>query len=182
MYVTWSAECMLRGQRNACCHGTQTFTRTIRDEDSDAAWAAVRDHVSRQASVFANEHGSYNDLAGLNKLQRVNRFNIIGTRSIGTQDVGAEIVGERAIQHLAIGSFDEADTRPAFGTKAPVRAHRNPTTGAGRRIEKVGEQREGTKTRLPRGPQKDIVISLLTTPICLTISTCWRHCGRKGRP
>ncbi|PTM98339.1 IS1595 family transposase [Mycoplana dimorpha] len=42
------------------------------DEDGDAAWAAVRDHVSREATVFADEHGSYNDLAGLNKLQRVN--------------------------------------------------------------------------------------------------------------
>ncbi|MBK5571384.1 MAG: IS1595 family transposase [Ensifer sp. SSB1] len=52
--------------------GGQTFTRIIRDEDSNAAWAAVRDHVSREATVFADEHGSYNDLAGLNKLERVN--------------------------------------------------------------------------------------------------------------
>lgn len=52
--------------------GAQTFTRVIRDEDSDAAWAAVRDHVSRDAKVFADEHGSYNDLSGLNELQRVN--------------------------------------------------------------------------------------------------------------
>jgi len=52
--------------------GAQTFTRIIRDEDGDAAWAAVRDHVSREATVVADEHGSYNDLAGLNKLQRVN--------------------------------------------------------------------------------------------------------------
>jgi hypothetical protein len=49
----------------------QTFTRIIRDEDSNAAWAAVRDHVSREATVFADEHGSYNDLAGLNALKRV---------------------------------------------------------------------------------------------------------------
>jgi len=28
--------------------------------------------VSREATVFADEHGSYNDLAGLNELQRVN--------------------------------------------------------------------------------------------------------------
>lgn len=52
--------------------GGRTFTRIIRDEDGDAAWAAVRDHVSREATVFADEHGSYNDLAGLNELQRVN--------------------------------------------------------------------------------------------------------------
>ncbi|WP_442129938.1 IS1595 family transposase [Rhizobium leguminosarum] len=52
--------------------GGKTFTRVIRDEDGDAAWAAVRNHVSREATVFADEHGSYNDLAGLNKLQRVN--------------------------------------------------------------------------------------------------------------
>jgi hypothetical protein len=52
--------------------GAQTFTRIIRDEDGNAAWAAVRDHVSREATVFADEHGSYNDLAGLNELQRVN--------------------------------------------------------------------------------------------------------------
>lgn len=48
--------------------GGKTFTRIIRDEDSNAAWAAVRDHVSREATVFADEHGSYNDLAGLNAL------------------------------------------------------------------------------------------------------------------
>jgi hypothetical protein len=60
-------------------------------------------------------------------------------------------------------------------------SHRSPTTGAGRRIDKVGEQREGTKIRLPRGPQKDIVISLLITPICLTISASWRHCDGKRR-
>ncbi|WP_131803300.1 IS1595 family transposase [Mesorhizobium sp. LCM 4576] len=52
--------------------GGRTFTRVIRDEDGDAAWAAVRDHVSRDATVIADEHGSYNDLAGLNKLKRVN--------------------------------------------------------------------------------------------------------------
>ncbi|MCW1413032.1 transposase [Rhizobium sp. 1AS11] len=33
--------------------GGQTFTRIIQDEDSNAAWAAVRDHVSREATVFA---------------------------------------------------------------------------------------------------------------------------------
>lgn len=52
--------------------GGSTFTRIIRDEDGDAAWAAVRDHVSRKATVIADEHASYNDLAGLNKLKRVN--------------------------------------------------------------------------------------------------------------
>jgi hypothetical protein len=48
------------------------LTRIIRDEDGDAARAAVRDHVSRKATVIADEHASYNDLAGLNKLKRVN--------------------------------------------------------------------------------------------------------------
>ncbi|WP_284284336.1 IS1595 family transposase [Mesorhizobium amorphae] len=52
--------------------GGQTFTRVIRDEDGDAASAAVGDHVSRDAAVIGDEHGSDNDLAGLNKLNRVN--------------------------------------------------------------------------------------------------------------
>ncbi|CDX18698.1 hypothetical protein MPLB_1730003 [Mesorhizobium sp. ORS 3324] len=34
--------------------GGRTFTRVIRDEDGDAAWAAVRDHVSRSARVIAD--------------------------------------------------------------------------------------------------------------------------------
>lgn len=58
-------------ERGLGCGG-QTFTRIIRDEDGDAAWTAVRDHVSRKATVIADEHASYNDLAGLNKLKRVN--------------------------------------------------------------------------------------------------------------
>ena len=52
--------------------GGQTFTRIVREEDSDAAWAAVKAHVSRDAKVFADEHGSYNDLIGLNPMGRVN--------------------------------------------------------------------------------------------------------------
>ncbi|MXQ14075.1 transposase [Microvirga makkahensis] len=36
----------------------RTFTRP-REEDSDAAWSAGRDHVSGDAKVCADEHGSY---------------------------------------------------------------------------------------------------------------------------
>jgi len=34
----------------------RTFTRIIREEDSDAAWYTVKDHVSRSATIFADEH------------------------------------------------------------------------------------------------------------------------------
>ncbi len=64
--------CALAIRERGLGRGGRTFTRIIRDEDGDAAWAAVRDHVSRYATVIADEHGSYNDLAGLNKLKRVN--------------------------------------------------------------------------------------------------------------
>jgi hypothetical protein len=50
----------------------QTLTRVIRGEDAKAAWAAVRDHVGRTATVFADEHSSYDDLVGLNLVNRVN--------------------------------------------------------------------------------------------------------------
>ncbi|WP_292155512.1 IS1595 family transposase [Mesorhizobium sp.] len=52
--------------------GGRTFTRVIRDEDGAAAWAAVRDHVSRDATVIADVHASYNDIVGLNRMERVN--------------------------------------------------------------------------------------------------------------
>jgi hypothetical protein len=57
-----------RNMKRQCGLGGQTFTRIIRNVDGDAAWEAVKDHVSRQATVFADEHSSYNDLAGLNEL------------------------------------------------------------------------------------------------------------------
>ncbi len=60
--------------------GSQKFTRIIRDEEGNAAWAAVRDHVSREAAVFADEHGSYNDLIGLNEQQRVNHSGLSDRR------------------------------------------------------------------------------------------------------
>lgn len=50
----------------------QTFTRVILTENRDAAWAAVSRHVARGATVFADEHRSYDDLAALNPLRRVN--------------------------------------------------------------------------------------------------------------
>lgn len=59
--------------------GGATFTRVIRDEDRDAAWAAVRDHVSREATVFADEHSSYDDLLGLNRTKRVNHSKAYAT-------------------------------------------------------------------------------------------------------
>ncbi|RWM31870.1 MAG: transposase [Mesorhizobium sp.] len=44
----------------------RTFTRIVREEQGEAAWATVRDHVSRYATVVTDEHPSYADLAGLN--------------------------------------------------------------------------------------------------------------------
>jgi transposase-like protein len=64
--------CALALRERGLGRGGQTFTRIIHDEDGDAAWAAVRDHVSRDATVIADEHGSYNDLIGLNEMRRVN--------------------------------------------------------------------------------------------------------------
>lgn len=50
----------------------RTITRVVSDENPKAAWAAVRDHVQLKAVLTADEHGSYDDLAGLAILQRVN--------------------------------------------------------------------------------------------------------------
>jgi hypothetical protein len=61
----------------------RTITRVIREEDGDAAWAAVRDHVSRNAKVFADEHGSYNDVVGLNRMERVNHSQGSKDRALG---------------------------------------------------------------------------------------------------
>ena len=60
-------------------NGSRTFTRMIRDEDGDAAWAAVRDHVTREATVFADEHSSYDDLLGMNRTKRVNHSEAYAT-------------------------------------------------------------------------------------------------------
>jgi len=59
-------------------HG-RTFTRIICEEDSDAAWYTVQDHVSRGATVFADEHASYNDLIGKNPMRRVNHSEAYST-------------------------------------------------------------------------------------------------------
>jgi transposase-like protein len=48
------------------------FTRLVPQENADAAWEAVRDHVSRDATVITDEHPSYNDLTGLNEHRTVN--------------------------------------------------------------------------------------------------------------
>jgi hypothetical protein len=50
----------------------RTITRIVSDENTKAAWAAVRDHVQPQAVLTADEHGSYDDLVGLAILRRVN--------------------------------------------------------------------------------------------------------------
>ena len=58
---------------------SRTFTRAIWEKDGDAAWAAVRDHVTREATVFADEHSSYDHLKGLNRTQRVNHSEAYAT-------------------------------------------------------------------------------------------------------
>jgi transposase-like protein len=60
--------------------GSPTFTRVIRNEDGEAAWAAVRDHVSRDVTVYADEHSSYDDLVGLNRMKRVNHSEAYATK------------------------------------------------------------------------------------------------------
>ena len=59
--------------------GSLTFTRVIRNEDSEPPWAAVRDHVSRKVTVHADEHSSYDDLLGLNRMKRVNHSKTYST-------------------------------------------------------------------------------------------------------
>ncbi|BDA85463.1 hypothetical protein Sa4125_30050 [Aureimonas sp. SA4125] len=60
--------------------GSPTFTRVIQNEDGEAAWAAVRDHVSRDVTVYADEHSSYDDLLGLNRMKRVNHSEAYATK------------------------------------------------------------------------------------------------------
>ncbi|CDX38183.1 transposase (fragment) [Mesorhizobium plurifarium] len=50
----------------------RTFTRIVREEQGEAAWATVRDHVRQDAIVVTDEHPSYADLAGLNQHRQVN--------------------------------------------------------------------------------------------------------------
>src|SRR5439155_21119227 len=41
----------------------RTFTSIVREEQGEATWTTVRDHVSRDATVVTGEHPSYADLA-----------------------------------------------------------------------------------------------------------------------
>ena len=59
--------------------GSPTFTQVIRNKDRDAAWAFVRDHVSREVTVYADEHSSYDELRLLNPLKRVNHSQAYAT-------------------------------------------------------------------------------------------------------
>nr|WP_310071024.1 IS1595 family transposase [Phyllobacterium sp. 1468] len=79
----------------------QTFTRIIYDEDSDAAWAAARDHVLRNAKMFADEHKSYDNLIGLNNLERVNHSKAYQTKD-GTNTNQVESFFSR-VQRAYIG-------------------------------------------------------------------------------
>jgi hypothetical protein len=87
----------------------QTFTRIIREEDSNAAWAAVRDHVSRDAKVFADEHASYNDLVGLNRMERVNHSQAYSSED-GTNTNFVESFFSR-IQRAYVGIHHRFSTR-----------------------------------------------------------------------
>jgi hypothetical protein len=87
----------------------QTFTRIIREEDGNAAWAAVRDHVSRSAMVFADEHNSYNDLIGLNKMGRVNHSKSYSSED-GTNTNFVESFFSR-IQRAYVGIYHRFSTR-----------------------------------------------------------------------
>lgn len=93
--------CALALRQRGLGRGGQTFTRIVRDEDGDAAWTAVRDHVSRDAVVIADEHGSYNDLAGLNKLKRVNHSKAYQTED-GTNTNQVESFFSR-VQRVYVG-------------------------------------------------------------------------------
>lgn len=87
----------------------RTFTRVIREEDGDAAWAAVRDHVSRNAKVFADEHGSYNDVVGLNRMGRVNHSEAYSSED-GTNTNVVESFFSR-IQRAYVGIHHRFSTR-----------------------------------------------------------------------
>lgn len=87
----------------------RTFTRVIREEDGDAAWAAVRDHVSRNAKVLADEHGSYNDVIGLNRMGRVNHSEAYSSAD-GTNTNTIESFFSR-IQRAYVGIHHRFSTR-----------------------------------------------------------------------
>lgn len=57
----------------------RTFTRIVREEQGNAAWATVRDHVSRDATVITDEHTSYADIIGLNEHRQVNHSEMYQT-------------------------------------------------------------------------------------------------------
>jgi hypothetical protein len=48
----------------------RTLTRVVRSEDPNEAWEFVRKHVRKGSRIHANEHFSYDDLAGLQELFR----------------------------------------------------------------------------------------------------------------
>lgn len=50
----------------------RTVTRVIRTEDSNEAWEFAKKHVRKGSTIHADEHFSYDDLAGLQELKRVN--------------------------------------------------------------------------------------------------------------
>lgn len=61
----------------------------------------------------------------------------------GAQDSMTKIVGKRAAEHLAIGTFDEADAGPAIRAEATVSAGCNPASGAARRIKEIRKRNHG---------------------------------------
>lgn len=79
----------------------RTFTRIVREEQGDAAWATVRDHVSRDATVITDEHSSYGDLVGLNEHRHVNHSEMYQTED-GTNTNHVESFFSR-IQRAYVG-------------------------------------------------------------------------------
>lgn len=87
----------------------RTFTRIIREEDSDAAWNAVKDHVSRDTMVFADEHASYDDVIGKNRMKRVNHSEAYSSED-GTNTNFVESFFSR-IQRAYVGIHHRFSTR-----------------------------------------------------------------------
>ncbi|TJW41060.1 MAG: IS1595 family transposase [Mesorhizobium sp.] len=97
----------------------RTFTRIVREKQGEAAWATVRDHVSRDATVVTDEHPSYADLAGLNEHRQVNHSEAYQTED-GTNTNHVESFFSRIQRaYLARGQSPE-EQRPADGA-GPVR-------------------------------------------------------------
>ncbi|HCV70550.1 MAG TPA: hypothetical protein DHE23_01705 [Agrobacterium sp.] len=51
----------------------QTLTRVIRSEGSNEGWEMVKKHVRTGLRLHADEHFSYDDLAGIQELHRVSQ-------------------------------------------------------------------------------------------------------------